>query len=247
MKRVGGIFLLVAALALAAGSVRAQTRQQKETTPAMPASTAPSPDEIALEPEMHEAPTPHAQPATADDSIEQRSPLAPGSDPMSVGGKLSYAALHGLGPRAVASAAFMGAYSQLRDTDSGFGQGGEGYGKRVASKYGTYATRELIGSFALASVFRQDPRFRRSQRTDFLSRLNYAVTREFIARGDNGNAQVNVSRMGGAAAAVFIAGQWRPGYTNRDAAEDAGLVIATDILQNVVAEFWPDIRRKLRH
>ena len=51
------------------------------------------------------------------------------------------------------------AYGQATDRPSGYHQGWEGYGKRLGADMARAASENLFGTFLLASVLHQDPRF----------------------------------------------------------------------------------------
>ncbi len=167
--------------------------------------------------------------------------------PLTVGGKLKYALNRGLGPTTALGAFATGGYQQYFNRDRGFGQGAEGYFSRVGSNYGTAASRQVFGSFALAAMFRQDPRYIPSGRSSAKARLGYALSRVVVTRGDNGRAQFNISGIGGTVGAAFLANVWHepPDDIAARALRRAGVSLAVDGLWNVIREFWPELRRKL--
>lgn len=198
-----------------------QSSPSQQTTPASPQAT----------------PAPPAAPAPAVKSPE----------PLSVGRKFTYALRRSFGPGAALSAFAVGGYKQAYNVNRGFGQGAEGYFSRVGSGYGTIATKHVVGSFFLASVFHQDPRYFPSGRRTIMARVGYAASRVLVARGDNGRAQFNVSTVGGAMGAGLISNAWHepPDDTLGHGLTRGVLTLGVEALRNVFREFWPDIRRKL--
>lgn len=155
--------------------------------------------------------------------------------------------------------------SQAENSEPGYGQGAQGYGKR----YGAYAADGTIENFFVGAIFpsilSQDPRFFQSGHGSFFNRTGYAVSRIFVTRTDSGKTQFNYSEIVGAAVASAISTySYHPGRTFRGFAADGTpeywasdrtltntvsvwwTQVGYDTLTLVVKEFWPDIRRKLK-
>jgi len=159
--------------------------------------------------------------------------------------------------------AFLSAISQAEDSEPGYGQGWEGYGKR----FGTAAADGIIENFmtaaVLPSLLHQDPRFFQSSKGGFLRRSEYAVSRIFVTRTDSGGTQFNYSEIVGSALSASISTySYHPKSTyvstptnpHKFVGSDRTLVntadvwgsqVAYDTITIVVKEFWPDIHRKL--
>ncbi len=75
------------------------------------------------------------------------------------------------------------------------------------------------------------------------------MSRVLVARGDNGQAQFNISKVAGAVSAGLISTRWYqpPDDTVGRGFGRAGVSLAVSAVTNVLREFWPDIRRKLHH
>lgn len=216
----------------------------------------------AQEPEPSSRPAPDTVPAPANeaapagqDTLQQQPPIpVPGPattrprPPLSVNEKFHYAVKRGFGPSSIGGAFATGAWQQWRNDNTGYGQGADGYFKRVGSRYAKTATKHMLGSFMLASMFGQDPRYGRSELQSKRARLFYAVSRVIITRGDNGRTQFNISGVGGTMGAAFISSTWHnpPDNTMRRALSRTGVSLGIEGLRNIIREFWPDIRRKVR-
>jgi hypothetical protein len=138
--------------------------------------------------------------------------------------------------------------SQAQNSEPGYGQGAEGYGKRL----GAYAADGTIENFLTGAVFpsilRQDPRFFQSGEGGFAHRTGYAVSRIFITRTDAGHRQFNFSEILGSAMAASISTYSyhpRDDRNLRNTASVWGSQVGYDTITIVIKEFWPDIRRKL--
>jgi len=145
--------------------------------------------------------------------------------------------------------AVLAGVSQAENSEPGYGQGAQGYGKR----FGAYAADGTIENFmvgaVLPSVFKQDPRYFQNGKGGFWHRTGYAVSRIFVTRTDAGGEQFNISEIGGAVAASFISTySYHPSgdCTVTNTMSVWGSQVGYDTITLVVKEFWPDIRRKLK-
>jgi hypothetical protein len=151
------------------------------------------------------------------------------------------------GPTSLLRSAFSASISQARDSQPEWGQGMEGYGKRFASKFGNHAIKRTI-QHSLVTLWHEDPRYYRSERTGFWPRTGYAITRTFVIRTDAGREKFNDSRVIATVTASLISRSWHPedDRTWRSGIESAGKSLAIDVGMNVLKEFWPEIRSLLR-
>ena len=185
--------------------------------------------------------------------------------PLTAGQKFKVVARGSFDPVQIVWYGALSGVSQAENSEPGFGQGAEGYGKR----YGAYAADGTIENFfvgaILPSVLHQDPRFFQKAEGSFFDRAGYAVSRIFVTRSDSGHHQFNFSEIFGAAIASAISTySYHPGrtligrnsegvpqYTASDrtlknTASVWGSQVGYDTITLVVKEFWPDIRRKLK-
>jgi hypothetical protein len=138
--------------------------------------------------------------------------------------------------------------SQAENSEPGYGQGAEGYGKR----FGAYFADGTIENYFTGAIFpaflHQDPRFFQSGKGGFWHRTGYAVSRIFITRTDSGGEQFNYSEVVGSAVSSAISTYSYHPRGDRTVANTAsvwGSQVGYDTVTIVVKEFWPDIRRKL--
>jgi hypothetical protein len=162
----------------------------------------------------------------------------------------------------------LAAISQAENSEPGYGQGWEGYGKRVASAFADGTIENFLTSAVFPSMLRQDPRFFQSSEGGFAHRTGYAISRIFVTRTDSGHSQFNYSEiLGSAMAAAISTNTYHPRAfitTRYDAATNTvtyvhnpsdrtlpntasvwGTQVGYDTITYVVKEFWPDIRRKM--
>jgi hypothetical protein len=95
-------------------------------------------------------------------------------------------------------------------------QGAAGYGERVGAIGAEGFANIMIGGAILPSVLHQDPRYFYQGTGTRKSRLVHALTAPLIARGDNGQKEINFSSMGGDLATGAMLTAWYPN-SNRGA------------------------------
>src|SRR5271155_3779131 len=115
------------------------------------------------------------------------------SEPLTAGQKFKVVARGSFDPVQIVWYAALSGISQAENSEPGFGQGAEGYGKR----YGAYAADGTIENFFVGAIFpsmlHQDPRFFQSSKGGFFKRFTYAASRIVITRGDSGKKEFNFS------------------------------------------------------
>jgi hypothetical protein len=144
--------------------------------------------------------------------------------------------------------AALAGISQAENSEPGYGQGAEGYGKRFGSAFADGTIENFMTGAVLPSLLRQDPRFFQQSEGTFWHRTGYAVSRIFITRSDSGHQQFNFSEVFGSAAAAAISTYSYHPSADRTLSNTAsvwGTQVGYDTITYVVKEFWPDIRRKV--
>jgi hypothetical protein len=144
------------------------------------------------------------------------------------------------------SAAFAG-ISQLENENADFGQGLKGYAKRYGAAYVDQMLGNMMTEAVVPTLLHEDPRYFRRGSGSKLGRTAYALTRIFVTRTDAGLNRINSSELLGNSVAVAISNAYYPESRNvADNLEKLALQCGTDALSNVLKEFWPDVKRKLR-
>jgi type II secretory pathway pseudopilin PulG len=161
---------------------------------------------------------------------------------------------------------FLSGISQWEDSEPGYGQGAEGYAKRFGAAFADGTIENFFTGAIFPSVLHQDPRYFQLGHGSFMHRTLYAMSRNLITRTDSGKNQFNFSEVvGGALAAGISTYSYHPKshvfstpnppyyrFVASDRTLDNTLSVwgtqyGYDTLTLVVKEFWPDIRRKVRH
>jgi hypothetical protein len=161
---------------------------------------------------------------------------------------------------------FLSGISQWEDSEPAYGQGMEGYAKRYGTAFADGTIENFFTGAILPSVLHQDPRYFQLGHGSFVHRTLYAMSRNLITRTDSGKNQFNYSEVvGGALSAGISTYTYHPKshvfstpnppyyrFVASDRTLDNTLSVwgtqyGYDTLTLVVKEFWPDIRRKLKH
>jgi hypothetical protein len=130
-----------------------------------------------------------------------------------------------------------------------FGDGADSYGRYYYHIFADQAVGNFFTEFALASAFRQDPRYFTLGHGGFVKRTGYALSRLVVTRTDSGGSAINFSEIVGNGAAAGISGLYYPSEYSTWTKTGQRWVeqLALDATFNVVKEFWPDIRHSVLH
>jgi hypothetical protein len=150
-------------------------------------------------------------------------------------------------PQILGSLATAG-ITQATNSYPGYGQGGEGFANRFGASMATGASSNFFGTFILASVLHEDPRYFPKLEGGFGSRMGYAVKRAFVTRRDRGGSGFDWSGTMGPLAAEGLANSYLPEAerTVGKTFERYGFRIGFGAANNVLKEYWPTIFKRLR-
>jgi hypothetical protein len=173
--------------------------------------------------------------------------LATNSAPLSAKGKFELFLNDSISGHAIAGSAAAAGLDQAFNWYAGFGQGAAGYGKRFGAQMARDSSNNLFGTFLLATVLRQDPRFFVRNNPTFWRAVKYSLHRVVITRDDFGAEVVNLSGLLGPLAGEALANAYLPAQ-NRTVkntfaryASDLGWRAAGNLLR----EYWPTVSRHL--
>jgi hypothetical protein len=145
---------------------------------------------------------------------------------------------------------FLAGISQAENSEPGYGQGAQGYGKRYGAAAADGTIENFMTGAILPSLLKEDPRFYQSSSGGFLHRTGYAVSRIFVTRTDRGTEEFNFSEIFGSALSAGISTYSYHPHADKTLANTAsvwGTQVGYDTVVIVVKEFWPDIRRMIGH
>ena len=150
-------------------------------------------------------------------------------------------------PQILSSAAGAG-ISEARGTLAGYGQGGEGFGKRFGSSMATGASSHFFGTFLLPAVLHEDPRYFVMLNGGFKARVGHALRRAVVIRTDDGREIFNLPGTLGPLLAEGLANTYLPDSerTAGKTFQRYGIRIGFSAANNLLKEYWPTIFKQLR-
>jgi len=174
--------------------------------------------------------------------------LATNSGPLDSWQKFKLAANNSVALATIGAALMGSAYGQAINSPAGYGQGAEGYGKRFAAGMARSASSNLFGTFLIASVLHEDPRFYVEKDITFSQAVKYSAVRIVVTRSDSGERAVNFAGLLGPLAGEVLANTYYP-QGNRGVRSTFiryGSDLGSRFAGNLLRQYWPKIDRKLR-
>jgi hypothetical protein len=243
-----------AALLFAGCSALAQTSDQGKSTPGAPAQAPPNP---CIKPAPMVTVEDYTGPfrrlvlfvARKPEIKTVQRPLAEGIIcALRPGQKFHLFVRNTFEPVTIVTSAFDAGIEQAEDSDPTFGQGFEGYGKRLGTAALDRVSNDFFHTFFFPVLFRQDPRYYRLGQGAGSTRLGHALQHVFVAHGDSGRKMFNFSEWMGTAASSALSNTYHPGNRRGvgPTSESIAFSIGTDMGFDVLREFWPEIIRKFK-
>lgn len=151
-------------------------------------------------------------------------------------------------PFTLVGSAFGAAIGQATNSQPEYGQGMEGYGKRVGADLANGFTGDLFVTGVFPSLLHEDPRYFREGQGSVSSRALYALTRVVVTRTDSGQRTFNFSQILGNLASAGIGNAYYPRDERgwQDVMLRTGSGMGGNALGFAVKEFGPDIMRKFK-
>jgi hypothetical protein len=174
--------------------------------------------------------------------------LATNVEPFGTFQKFKLAANNSVSFSTVGQSLVAAGFSQAINSARGYGQGFDGYAKRFGADMARSASTNLFGTFLIASVMHEDPRFYVKRGLSLKETLKYAGQRLVYTRSDSGDKVVNYDGLLGPLASEGLANTYYP-KTNRGVGSTFiryGSDQGWKFCGNVVRQYWPRINRKLR-
>jgi len=142
-------------------------------------------------------------------------------------------------------AAVIAGFNQAENTPKEYGQGMQGYGKRLGASYTDSFIGNFWGNAVLTSWWHEDPRYFQKGTGSYTHRFLWAATGTVWCRRDNGTWGPNYANVAGNLIGAAIANVYYPAsYRTVGDTLTRGLsVTAQGIIGSEVIEFWPDIVR----
>jgi hypothetical protein len=159
------------------------------------------------------------------------------------------AALNAFDPYVFPFVGAIAAVAQLENQEKSLGRGPRAYVGRYATSLADSSISSFLTSAIVPTLLKQDPRYFELREGSAWHRAVYAATRTLITRSRSGEAQFNLSGIGGNAIAAAASNVYYPSQ-DRSTAQTLtrwGTQVMWDAVSNELKEFWPDIRRKMHH
>ena len=117
-----------------------------------------------------------------------------------------------LSPMPYGTAIAAGAFGEWTDDDhhhhSKPGDFAADSATRAARSFAFGTTANFFEKFVYASLFKQDPRYYKSEKTGAGARIGYAISRLFVTRSDQGARQFNSSFIAGGLTTAGLSNAW---------------------------------------
>ncbi len=144
----------------------------------------------------------------------------------------------------------LGGYAaQAQLAAGGFRHNGgmAGFGEFYARGFGDQIIGSYVTDAILPSLLHEDPRYFRLGSGTFWRRTYYAASRIFVTRLDNGKSRFNITEIAGNIGVDAITTWYYPdSQSATKGLERFGMQLGDDAISNILTEFWPDIKHRLR-
>ena len=261
--------LTILAILLVPGIVRAQTQLEDNSDPlAYDRQSAPSQSDSSLPPPAHseanaglsQAPVPQVK---KDDPQGQQTKrmfwVVPNFGAVSAGAKVTplstrekyVLALHDsvVDYSSFTWAGILAGQAMALNSDPELGRGIAGYGRYYWRTFtdgvsGTFFTEAIV-----PAITHEDPRYYTMGQGGFFRRMTYAISQTFVTRTDSGGTTFNASEVVGNALEAGLSNAYYPPEERslHQTALNFGTQMESAVLNHIVQEFWPDIRKKILH
>jgi len=131
--------------------------------------------------------------------------------------------------------------------DSAYGPGFKGFAKLTGYGLVEDAQGEFFQTYVIPSLLHQDPRYHRMPTASFKRRLWHAIAHTYVSQHDDGKPMLNVATLGTYVISAELTNLYVPGIQTDSAttARRIAVGIATDPAGAIVAEFLPDVAKRI--
>lgn len=133
------------------------------------------------------------------------------------------------------------------NSKTAFGPGLKGFGRLTGYQLLQGAQGEFFGTFLIPSLVHQDPRYRRMQNASVKRRILHAIVRTVVSQHDDGRSMPNYATLLTYPISAELSNLYVPGIHGNGPSTVRRIAIgyATDPASNLVAEFLPDLARRI--
>ncbi|HXS98798.1 MAG TPA: hypothetical protein VN736_29585 [Candidatus Limnocylindrales bacterium] len=167
--------------------------------------------------------------------------------PMSAREKWHLAFREVVDPFNVLNAAVGAAMSQAGNETPKYGEGGRALAKRFGASLADFSSQSFLATGVFATLLHQDPRyFREGPPSGIFKRTAKSLEQIVVARTDSGAQTVNAANFLGMAAGIGLSNVYYPSASRTGSVMASRITtcLTSDVLGNLMSEFWPDIQKK---
>jgi hypothetical protein len=167
-------------------------------------------------------------------------------EPITASARAEWALKSTFGPIQMLTIPLESALQTWANSPKEYGPHWDGYGRRMASKFGTAAVSNTMEA-SIGSLWGEDPRYHRLGEGSKGERFKHSFKMAFFADRQSGGVMPAYARFIAIPSSRLISDTWRqpselsPGGD----AQRIGLAFVRRIAGNTFNEFWPDLRRRL--
>ena len=224
------------------GSQQPAQPAPQSTIPCVPSPAGSAPQTLTQPPALRGMPCPQLRPENPLKPFVS-SPLRP----LTVREKGKLAIHDIIDPFNILTIGLNSAFTVGIDSHTAYGPGFKGFGYDMGVTLVEDATGETIGTFAVCSLFHQDPRYFRMPHASPLRRVGHVFAHIVVAQGDNGRPMLNFENLITYPAVAELSNLYVPGiHGNGPSTVERILTgLATEPIGNFIAEFLPDFARRV--
>ena len=133
------------------------------------------------------------------------------------------------------------------NSHSAYGPGFPGFGRLSGYSLVEDTQGEFFGTFLIPSLVHEDPRYRRMPHARMSRRILHAVGHTFVSQHDDGTPMPNYATLLTYPISAELSNLYVPGVATNAAstARRVGIGLATDPAGTIVAEFLPDLAKRI--
>jgi hypothetical protein len=133
------------------------------------------------------------------------------------------------------------------DPHSPYGPGFKGFAKQTGYGLMQDAQGEFFQTYAIASLAHQDPRYHRMPTASVKRRIWHAIEHTYVSQHDDGTKMPNYATLGTYVISAELSNFYVPGIQTdvKSTGRRVAVGIATDPAGAIVAEFLPDVARRI--
>jgi len=167
--------------------------------------------------------------------------------PLTTKQKFALAAHDSLDYSAFIWTGILSAQQMATNADPELGHGAAGYGRYYWRTFTDGVSGSFFTEAIVPAITHEDPRYYTMGHGGFFRRAWYAISRDFLTKTDAGGTSFNYSEVVGNVCVAALSNAYYPPQERglHQTIRDWEAQMESATLNNIVKEFWPDIRRKI--